>query len=310
MHLIETRDLCYSYSTSKEPVLNNINFIAGRKQRIAVLGPNGAGKSTLFRHLNGILKPKSGSVLIRGEPITKANIHEVRKFVGLVFQNPDDQVFSTTVEQDITFGPCNLGLDEETISHRVDSVVRMLGLEDLRNRAPHHLSGGEKKRVAIAGVLAMEPQVLILDEPTAGLDPQGVKELFGFLNALPEKYGFTVIYSTHQVELVPEMADYVYVMEKGEITGYGTPQEIFLQDELLARAHLELPTLPKLIRNLQSQGVNIESAYTYQDAEDAFMKAFGKEPVSREKKASYTMSSLEDSSDSHNGHHHHHPHQT
>ena len=304
MHLIETRDLCYSYSTSKEPVLNNINFIAGRKQRIAVLGPNGAGKSTLFRHLNGILKPKSGSVLIRGEPITKANIHEVRKFVGLVFQNPDDQVFSATVEQDIAFGPYNLGLDEETIAHRVDSVVHMLGLEDLRDRAPHHLSGGEKKRVAIAGVLAMEPQVLILDEPTAGLDPQGVKELFSFLNALPETYGFTVIYSTHQVELVPEMADSVYVMEKGEITGYGTPQEIFLQDDLLARAHLELPALPRLIRTLQAQGINVESAYSYKDAEDSFMKAFGKEPLPREKKEPPVHSELEHMSD----HQHIHPH--
>lgn len=304
MHLIETRDLCYSYSTSKDPVLSNINFIAGRKQRIAVLGPNGAGKSTLFRHFNGILKPKSGSVLIRGEPITKANIHEVRKFVGLVFQNPDDQVFSTTVEQDIAFGPCNLGLDEETVAHRVDSVVQMLGLEDLRNRAPHHLSGGEKKRVAIAGVLAMEPQVLILDEPTAGLDPQGVKELFSFLNTLPEKYGFTVIYSTHQVELVPEMADCVYVMEKGAITGYGTPQEIFLQDALIERAHLDLPALPKLIRALQAQGVSIESAYTYQDAEDSFMKAFGKEPLPREKKEPPVHSELEHMSD----HQHIHPH--
>ena len=309
MHLIETRDLCYSYSTSKDPVLSNINFIAGRKQRIAVLGPNGAGKSTLFRHFNGILKPKSGSVLIRGEPITKANIHEVRKFVGLVFQNPDDQVFSTTVEQDIAFGPCNLGLDEETVAHRVDSVVQMLGLEDLRNRAPHHLSGGEKKRVAIAGVLAMEPQVLILDEPTAGLDPQGVKELFSFLNTLPEKYGFTVIYSTHQVELVPEMADCVYVMEKGAITGYGTPQEIFLQDALIERAHLDLPALPKLIRALQAQGVSIESAYTYQDAEDSFMKAFGKDPVQRPKKDPSPLSEFESVCGHQHVHSHPHPHQ-
>jgi len=316
MHLIETRDLCYSYSTSKAPVLNNINFIAGRKQRIAVLGPNGAGKSTLFRHLNGILQPKSGSVLIKGEPITKANIHEVRKFVGLVFQNPDDQVFSTTVEQDIAFGPYNLGLDEETVAHRVDSVVSMLGLEDLRDRAPHHLSGGEKKRVAIAGVLAMEPQVLILDEPTAGLDPQGVKELSGFLNALPEKFGFTVIYSTHQVDLVPEMADFVYIMEKGEITGYGTPKEIFLQDELLARAHLELPALPKLIRALQAQGVDIESAYTYQDAEDAFMKAFGKQPIPRKKVEDPLPYGLDlphthdhDHEHTADHYHHHHPHQ-
>ncbi|HJK78721.1 ATP-binding cassette domain-containing protein [Methanocorpusculum vombati] len=276
MHLIETRSLCHAYSTSTEDVLKNIHFVADERQRIAVLGPNGAGKSTLFRHFNGILFPKSGEVLIRGEPITKANLSEVRRFVGLVFQNPDDQVFSPTVEQDIAFGPYNLGLDADCVAERVDRVCEMLGLEGLRSRAPHHLSGGEKKRVAIAGVLAMEPQVMVLDEPTAGLDPQGVKELFGFLNDLPNSCGVTVIYSTHQVELVPEMADLVYVMERGEITGAGTPEEIFLQEDLLARAHLELPALPRLIRSLQKHGVAIDPAYTYHDAEQSFLKAFGK----------------------------------
>ena len=276
MHLIETRNLCHAYSTSTEDALKNVHFIADERQRIAVLGPNGAGKSTLFRHFNGILMPRSGEVLIRGEPITKANLSEVRRFVGLVFQNPDDQVFSTTVEQDIAFGPYNLGLDADSVAKRVDRVCHMLGLEDLRTRAPHHLSGGEKKRVAIAGVLAMEPQVMVLDEPTAGLDPQGVKELFGFLNDLPTSCGVAVIYSTHQVELVPEMADLVYVMEKGEITGAGTPEEIFLQEDLLARAHLELPALPRLIKSLRDHGVAIDPAYTYRDAEQAFLKAFGK----------------------------------
>ena len=276
MHLIETRNLCHAYSTSAGNVLKNIHFVADERQRIAVLGPNGAGKSTLFRHFNGILLPNSGEVLIRGEPVTKANLPDVRRFVGLVFQNPDDQVFSTTVEQDIAFGPYNLGLDADCVADRVDRVCGMLGLEDLRSRAPHHLSGGEKKRVAIAGVLAMEPRVMVLDEPTAGLDPQGVKELFGFLNDLPDSCGVTVIYSTHQVELVPEMADLVYVMEKGEITGAGTPEEIFLQDDLLARAHLELPALPRLIKSLREHGVAIDPAYTYHDAEQAFLKAFGK----------------------------------
>ncbi|MDO5844108.1 MAG: ATP-binding cassette domain-containing protein [Methanocorpusculum sp.] len=281
MHLIETKDLCYSYSTSKSSVLTNINFTADNKQRIAVLGPNGAGKSTLFRHFNGILKPVSGSVLIDGNPITKSNLAEVRRLIGLVFQNPDDQVFSTTVEQDIAFGPYNLGLDEEEVQKRVDAVVHMLGLEDLRNRPPHQISGGEKKRAAIAGVLAMKPQVMVLDEPTAGLDPQGVSELFGFLNELPNTLGCTVIYSTHQVELVPEMADVVYVMEKGQITGKGTPSEIFMKDDLLKSARLDLPALPKLIKSLREAGVEIDNAFSYQDAEDSFMKAFGKEPKKR-----------------------------
>ncbi|HJJ89881.1 MAG TPA: ATP-binding cassette domain-containing protein [Methanocorpusculum sp.] len=276
MHLIETRNLYHAYSTSVENVLKNIHFTADERQRIAVLGPNGAGKSTLFRHFNGILLPQSGEVLIRGEPITKENRSEVRKLVGLVFQNPDDQVFSPTVEQDIAFGPYNLGLDAERVAARVDKVCGILGLEDLRNRAPHHLSGGEKKRVAIAGVLAMEPQVMVLDEPTTGLDPQGVKELLKFLNELSKSYGITIIYATHQVELVPEMADLIYVMEKGEITGIGTPEEIFAQEDLLSRAHLNLPALPRLIRTLQKHDVEIDSAYTYHDAEHAFLKAFRK----------------------------------
>ena len=178
MHLIETRELNYVYP-GNVTALDHINFIAPRKARIAVIGSNGAGKSTLFKHFNGIFKPSSGSVLIRGEPITKQNLREIRKFVGIVFQNPDDQIFSPTVEQDVAFGPTNLGLDAETIHHRVHEALRVVGIEHLASRVPHHLSGGEKKRVAIAGVIAMEPEVLVLDEPNAGLDPRGLPILTG-----------------------------------------------------------------------------------------------------------------------------------
>ncbi|HJJ47640.1 MAG TPA: ATP-binding cassette domain-containing protein [Methanocorpusculum sp.] len=278
MHLIETRNLCYTYSTSKTTTLNNINFIADAKQRIAVLGPNGAGKSTLFRHFNGILLPTSGEILINGEIVTKKNIPAVRRKIGVVFQNPDDQIFSSTVEQDIAFGPANLGLSKDEVEERVNEVIHMLGLEELRDRAPHLLSGGEKKRVAIAGVLAMQPEVIILDEPTAGLDPRGVSDLFRFLNMLPETLGCTIIYATHQVELVPENADLVYILEHGEITACGTPAEIFAQEDVLERAHLELPAIPRLIHSLQNAGVNVEDAYTYQEGEDAVLRAFGKEP--------------------------------
>ena len=199
MHLVETRDLCYTYP-GNVTALHSINFIAPRKARIAVIGSNGAGKSTLFKHFNGIFKPTSGSVLVQGEPITKENIRNVRKFVGLVFQNPDDQIFSPTVEQDVAFGPTNLGLDEETVQHRVREALRIVGIEHLANRVPHHLSGGEKKRVAIAGVIAMEPQVLVLDEPTAGLDPEGVRDFNNFCNSLSSKYGLTVIFSFFTIE--------------------------------------------------------------------------------------------------------------
>lgn len=276
MHLIETRDLCYTYP-GKVTALNNINFIAPRNSRIAVIGSNGAGKSTLFKHFNGIFKATSGSVLIRGEPITKQNIKEIRKFVGIVFQNPDDQIFSPTVEQDIAFGPTNLGLDAETIHHRVHEALHVVGIEHLAHRVPHHLSGGEKKRVAIAGVIAMEPEVLVLDEPNAGLDPRGVTDLNAFINSLPKKYGMTVIFSTHDVGLVPEVADYIYVMDKGRIVAQGTTDEIFVQPDMLRSVRLDVPVIPRLLKSLKEHGVDVSMAYTYADAEESLLKAFGKQ---------------------------------
>jgi len=275
MHLIETRDLCYTYP-GNVTALHHVNFIAPRKARIAVIGSNGAGKSTLFKHFNGIFKPTSGSVLVQGEAITKENIRNVRKLVGIVFQNPDDQIFSPTVEQDVAFGPTNLGLDEEIVQHRVCEALRIVGIEHLANRVPHHLSGGEKKRVAIAGVVAMEPQVLVLDEPTAGLDPQGVRDFNNFCNSLSQKYGLTVIFSTHDVSLVPEIADYVYVMNKGSIVASGTIEEIFVQMEMLQSVRLDVPVLPKLIRSLQEHGVDINMGYTFDEVEAVFLEAFGK----------------------------------
>jgi cobalt/nickel transport system ATP-binding protein len=275
MHLIETRDLCYVYP-GKVTALEKINFIAPRNARIAVIGSNGAGKSTLFKHFNGIFKPTSGSILVRGEPITRQNSREIRKFVGIVFQNPDDQIFSPTVEQDIAFGPTNLGLDGETIHHRVHEALKVVGIEHLAGRVPHHLSGGEKKRVAIAGVIAMEPEVLVLDEPNAGLDPRGVADLNRFINSLSAKYGMTVIFSTHDVALVPEIADYIYVMDKGRIVACGTIDEIFIQPEMLRSVRLDMPVLPKLLNTLRENGVEVSMAYTYADTEDCLLRAFGK----------------------------------
>ena len=273
MHLIETRELTYVYP-GNVTALHSLNFVAPRNARIAVIGSNGAGKSTLFKCFNGIFKPSSGSVLIRGEPITKENIREVRKFVGIVFQNADDQIFSPTVEQDVAFGPTNLGLDDETIHHRVHEALRLVGIEDLAHRVPHHLSGGEKNRVAIAGVIAMEPEVLVLDEPTAGLDPQGVSDLVTFINSLSKKFGMTVIFSTHDVSLVAEVADYVYVMNKGRFVAEGTVEEIFLQPDLLRSVRLDVPVLPKLLASLQKKGIPVPMAYTYEDAEKALVNTY------------------------------------
>jgi len=271
--LLETRDLTYVYPGNVTG-LDHVNFIAGRNARIAVIGANGAGKSTLFKHFNGILRPTSGTVLVHGEPITQKNIREVRKFVGLVFQNADDQIFSPTVEQDVAFGPMNLGLDAETVNHRVDEALAMVGIEHLRERVPHHLSGGEKKRVAIAGVIAMEPQIIVLDEPTAGLDPKGVKDLIGVINALAREYGITVIFSTHDVSLVPEVADHLYVMHKGSIVAEGSVSDVFADLELLSSVRLDVPVIPKLIRQLSEEGLDIAMAYTLDEAKAAFLKTY------------------------------------
>ncbi len=280
MHLIETRDLTYTYP-GKVTALHGINFCAPRNSRIAVIGSNGAGKSTLFKCFNGIFRPSSGSVLIRGEPITKANIREVRKFVGIVFQNADDQIFSPTVEQDVAFGPTNLGLDEETIHHRVEEALKLVGIEDLAHRVPHHLSGGEKKRVAIAGIIAMEPEVLVLDEPTAGLDPQGVHDLIAFINSLSRQYGMTVIFSTHDVSLVCEVADYIYVMNKGRFVAEGKIDEIFMQPELLKSVRLDVPVLPKMLGSLRKSGVPVPMAYNYEDAKRALIDTYTRKDAGR-----------------------------
>jgi cobalt/nickel transport system ATP-binding protein len=277
MHLIETRDLSYVYP-GNVTALHHVNFVAPRNARIAVIGANGAGKSTLFKCFNGIFTPTSGQVLIRGEAITRENLREVRKFVGLVFQNPDDQIFSPTVEQDVAFGPMNLGLDVETVHHRVHEALQLVGIEDLAHRVPHHLSGGEKKRVAIAGIIAMEPEVLVLDEPTAGLDPRGVRELIDVINNLSLTFGMTVIFSTHDVSVIPEVADYLYVMAKGRFVAQGTVEEVFAQPELLASVRLDVPVLPRLIRSLIDSGIPVRMAYTYAQAEQALREAYGKKP--------------------------------
>lgn len=277
MHLIETRDLCYSYPHSVQ-ALDHVNFIAPRNARVAVIGANGAGKSTLFRHFNGIFRPTSGEVLVKGERITRDNIREVRKTVGIVFQHADDQIFSPTVAQDVAFGPVNIGLDPEMVHHRVDEALRMVGLEDIAGRVPHHLSGGEKKRVAIAGIVAMEPQVMVLDEPTAGLDPQGVRDLIGIVNRLTREYGITIIFSTHEVSLIPEIADYIYVMHKGAIVAEGSIREVFAQPDLLRSVRLDVPLIPRLIRSLQEHGVDITMAYTLEEAEKTFLDAYSRKP--------------------------------
>jgi len=271
MNIIEARNLTHVYR-GKITALDSINFKAKPGERIAIIGANGAGKSTLFKHFNGILKPSSGEILIKGKPICNDNIIEVRKTVGLVFQDPDDQIFAPTVKQDVAFGPMNLGLGLEEIEKRVSESLETVRLTGFEERAPHHLSTGEKKKVAIAGILAMKPEVLVLDEPTAGLDPGGAMRLIKLINGMNRYLGITTIVSTHEVDIVPMLADRVCIMSRGKIIGDGTPLEIFSSPELIKKTHLRLPMVAQLMEMLQEEGVPVEVKFTLEEARDELLR--------------------------------------
>ena len=271
MNIIETRDLTHVYR-GKIKALDGINFSAKPGERIAIIGANGAGKSTLFKHFNGILKPTSGEVLLKGEPVNKKNILDVRRTVGLVFQDPDDQIFAPTVKQDVAFGPMNLGLPPDIIEKRVHEALELVRLTGFEERAPHHMSTGEKKKVAMAGILAMQPEVLVLDEPTAGLDPGGAIRLIRLINDMNRYLGITIITATHEVDIVPLLADRVCIMSGGKIIGDGTPQEIFSTDELIKKTHLRLPIVAQLLELLQDEGVPVKVKFTLDEAKDELLR--------------------------------------
>jgi cobalt/nickel transport system ATP-binding protein len=263
MHILETRDLYFRYPDGTE-VLKGINFKVKKGEIVSLLGPNGAGKSTLFLHFNGILRPTKGEVLIKGKPIKydKKSLIEVRKTVGLVFQNPDDQIFAPTVKEDVAFGPLNLGLPKEEVERRVKEALKAVGMEGFENKPPHHLSGGQKKRVAIAGILAMQPEIIVLDEPTSGLDPVGASKIMKLLYEL-NKEGMTIIISTHDVDLVPVYADRVYIIYDGKILKEGTPKEVFSDVETIRKANLRLPRVAHLIEILNKKDkIPIEWGFT------------------------------------------------
>ena len=263
MGILEVENLYYKYPDGTE-ALNGINFKAEKGEMVALLGPNGAGKSTLFLHFNGILKPYKGNVLVKGKPIkyNSKSLLEVRKTVGIVFQNSDDQLFAPTVKQDVAFGPLNLGLSKEEVEKRVKEALKAVGMEQFENKPPHHLSGGQKKRVAIAGILAMEPEVIVLDEPTAGLDPIGASHIMKLLYNLNKK-GITIIISTHDVDLVPIYANRVYIMSKGQIIKEGAPKEVFSNSEIIRKANLRLPRVAHLIEILNDRDrIPIEMGFT------------------------------------------------
>lgn len=238
--LLQVKGLSFSYG--EEPVLKNVNLIIRRGERIAVMGSNGAGKSTFFLNLNGVLKPDSGEILLGGTKIGKKELNLLRKKVGFVFQDADSQIIAANVRAEISFGPMNLGLERSEVIRRVDAAISYLGLEELQQRAPHYLSGGEKKQVSIADILAMEPDLLIFDEPMAALDPMNAQKVEDILNQLHED-GKTLLIATHDVDFAWRFADRILVFCDGMLIGDGTPAEIFAQKEMMERAHLKKPSI-------------------------------------------------------------------
>ena len=253
MNIIETENISYVYPDGTK-ALEDVDFKAKKGEIVALLGPNGAGKSTLFLHFNGILKPTSGRVKLDGEPIgyQKKDLLKIRQKVGIVFQNPDDQLFAPTVMEDVSFGPLNIDLPEDEVKMRVKDALKRVGMEGYEKKPPHHLSGGQKKRVAIAGILAMKPKIMVLDEPTSGLDPKGASQIMQLLYKL-NKEGITIVISTHDVDLVPLYAYSVYIISKGKIIKEGNPHDVFTDVKTIREANLRLPRIAHLMEILEKE---------------------------------------------------------
>jgi cobalt/nickel transport system ATP-binding protein len=251
MNIIETKNISYHYPDGTQ-ALDKVNFQVEEGKIVALLGPNGAGKSTLFLHFNGILKPSSGCIFIDGTEIKydKKNLISIRQKIGIVFQNPDDQLFAPTVMEDVAFGPMNIGLPLEEVELRVKEALKKVSMEGVEKKPPHHLSGGEKKKVAIAGILAMQPKIMVLDEPTSGLDPKGASQIMSLLYEL-NREGMTIIISTHDVDMVPLYASNMYIISKGKIIKKGSPPEVFEDVKTIREANLRLPRIAHLMEILE-----------------------------------------------------------
>ena len=235
-HIVAVENLEYRYPDGT-PALNGLSFCIHHGEAVAVVGANGAGKSTLLQHLNGYLTPAQGTVRIGDFPLTRKTLQAVRRTVGMVFQNPDDQLFMPTVFDDVAFGPLNLGLPREDVEQRVREALRDVAALHLKDRPPHQLSGGEKRAVAIATVLAMQPDILVMDEPNTGLDPRSRRLLIAQL----KQFRHTRIIATHDLDLVLEVCERTIVIHDGRVTADGATTELFADRELLERSHLEPP---------------------------------------------------------------------
>ncbi len=275
MNILETKNLSYSYDNQAN-ALFDVSIAIKKGEITAILGGNGAGKSTLFLNLNGVFTPKEGAVFFAGKQVeyTGAGIRELRRRVGIVFQDPNDQLFSASVRNDIGFGALNLGLPEDQVKLLVEQVAAQIGIGDLLDKPTHTLSFGQKKRVAIAGVLVMNPDVIILDEPTAGLDPLGVSELLNLLLQIKQNTGVSVVISTHDIDIIPLYCGYTYVLDGGKVVLEGTPKEIFAQAEILRRYSLRIPRIAHLMEILHNKdGVEVDiGAATISEARAAIKK--------------------------------------
>lgn len=256
---LSTENLSFTYHDGTQ-ALKNINIEIQKGEKVAIIGANGAGKSTLFSHFNGLTEPTSGCVKIEGNPISfeKEELLKVRQKVGIVFQNPNDQLFAPTVKEDVAFGPMNLGLNCDEVEKLVENALKMVGMESYGNKTPHHLSGGQQKRVAIAGIIAMKPEIMILDEPTAGLDPDGVEKVLSIMNQL-NKEGMTLIVSSHDIDMISEYADKIFILHNGEIIESGSKNKILSNRELLKKAHLRTPLTTEILYNLKKAGFNVNT---------------------------------------------------
>ena len=256
--VLKTNDLNFIYHDGSH-ALKNVNIEIKKGEKVAIMGPNGAGKSTLFLHFNGLNEPTSGNIAVNGKKIgyEKKDLLEVRQKVGIVFQNPNDQLFAPSVKEDVAFGPMNLGLDYEEVEKRTKEALELVGMTDYEDKPPHHLSGGQQKRVSIAGIISMLPEILILDEPTAGLDPRGVDQVLNIINKLNDM-DMTIVISSHDVEMINDFADRIFVLKDGEIIGVGTPDEIFSNHELLEKARLRPPKTAEILKKLKNNGLDVD----------------------------------------------------
>lgn len=284
MGIIKAKQLVHEYIRRDEEgnvesiqtALDHIDLDVQPGQFIAILGHNGSGKSTLAKHINALLAPTEGSLWVDGKDVTQEeNIFPVRKTAGMVFQNPDNQIIASVVEEDVGFGPENIGVPTDEIWQRVEESLKSVGMLQYRHHSPNKLSGGQKQRVAIAGVMAMEPKCIVLDEPTAMLDPNGRKEVLHAAHELNRKKGVTILLITHYMEEVVD-ADYVYVMDKGHVVMQGTPREIFSQVGTLKEHRLDVPQITLLADLLRQSGLDIPlGVLTREELVDAIMKIAG-----------------------------------